>query len=172
MQWNGASHCEYDGKSMETETTAWLEFPNRGKANVEHILAPEEINKSKRAELWESQSGMQVGKLNIAVRLIEIITEFTKSVSSTRISKSQSFWSMLKSPDKNLSRWVDWENLIYVRQNRIKNRAGIDRGKRSKTLSEVKPVKNISRNLQSFLEISPEQKEVHPSHKLQQYAYE
>ena len=34
----------------------------------------------------------------------------------------------------------------------------IDRGKRSKTLSEVKPVENISKNLQSFLEISPMQK--------------
>ena len=35
----------------------------------------------------------------------------------------------------------------------------IDRGKRSKTLSEVKQVENISKNLQSFLEISPMQKE-------------
>ena len=29
----------------------------------------------------------------------------------------------------------------------------IDRGERSKTLSEVKPVEKISKNLQSFLEI-------------------
>ena len=36
----------------------------------------------------------------------------------------------------------------------------IDRGKRSKRLSEVKPVKDISKNLQSFLEISLVQKEV------------
>ena len=36
----------------------------------------------------------------------------------------------------------------------------VDRGKRSKTLSEVKLVKNISKNLQSFLEISPMQKDV------------
>ena len=36
----------------------------------------------------------------------------------------------------------------------------IDRGKRSKILSEVKPVENISKNLQSFLEITPVQKEV------------
>ena len=36
----------------------------------------------------------------------------------------------------------------------------IDRGKRSKTLSEVKSVKNVNKNLQSFLEISPVQKEV------------
>ena len=30
----------------------------------------------------------------------------------------------------------------------------ISRGKRSKTLSEVKPVERVSKNLQSFLEIS------------------
>ena len=46
----------------------------------------------------------------------------------------------------------------------------IDRGKRSKTLIEVKPVKNISKNLQSFVEIIPKQKDV-LSHKLQDHAY-
>ena len=44
MRWNGASHCEFDGKSMETETTTWSEFPTGGKAIVEQILASEEIN--------------------------------------------------------------------------------------------------------------------------------
>ena len=48
----------------------------------------------------------------------------------------------------------------------------IDRGKRSKTLSEVKQVENIRKNLQSFLEISPVQKEDLPSHKLRDHAYE
>ena len=48
----------------------------------------------------------------------------------------------------------------------------IDRGKRSKTLSEVKQVENISKNLQSFLEISSVQKEVLPSHKMRDHAYE
>ena len=48
----------------------------------------------------------------------------------------------------------------------------INRGKRSKTLSEVKQVENISKNLQSFLEISPVQKEHLPSHKLQDHIYE
>ena len=48
----------------------------------------------------------------------------------------------------------------------------IDRGKRSKTLSEVKQVKNIIKNLQSFLEISPVQKEDLLSHKLLDHAYE
>ena len=48
----------------------------------------------------------------------------------------------------------------------------IDRGKRSKTLSEVNPVENISNNLQVFLEISPVQKEVLLSNKLRHHAYE
>ena len=72
MQWNGASHCEYDGKSVETEATIWSEFPNWGKAIVKQILASEEINKSKRAELWESQFGIWVGKLAIWVSWFEI----------------------------------------------------------------------------------------------------
>ena len=42
----------------------------------------------------------------------------------------------------------------------------INRGKRSKTLSEVKLFKNIIKNLQSFLEITPMQKEVLLSPKL------
>ena len=48
----------------------------------------------------------------------------------------------------------------------------MDSGKRIKPLSKVKPVENISRNLQSFLGISPVQKEVLLSHKLRDHAYE
>ena len=48
----------------------------------------------------------------------------------------------------------------------------IHRGKKSKALSEVKPLENISKNLQSFLEISFLQKEVLLSHKLRGHAYE
>ena len=36
----------------------------------------------------------------------------------------------------------------------------IDRGKRNKTLREVRPMENISKNPQGFLEISPVLKEV------------
>ena len=46
----------------------------------------------------------------------------------------------------------------------------IDRGNRSKTPSEVKPVENISKNLQSFLEICSVQKILLPLHKLQNHA--
>ena len=48
----------------------------------------------------------------------------------------------------------------------------MDRGKRSKTLSEVKPAEKISKNPQSFLEGSPVKKEVLLSHKLQDREYE
>ena len=48
----------------------------------------------------------------------------------------------------------------------------IDRGKRSKTQSEVKQVENISKNIQSFLETSPVEKEALASHKLRDHAYE
>ena len=44
----------------------------------------------------------------------------------------------------------------------------IDRGKRSKTLSEVKPVENISKDMQ----ISPVQKEVLLKQMLQDHAYQ
>ena len=47
----------------------------------------------------------------------------------------------------------------------------IDRAKRSKILSEVRPVENINKNLQSFLEIRPVQKEVLPSQKLRDHVY-
>ena len=46
-----------------------------------------------------------------------------------------------------------------------KTKKVLDRGKRNKTLSEAKSVENIGKNLQSFLEISPAQKEALPSHK-------
>ena len=52
MRWNGATPNEFDGKSIETETTTWLEFSNRGKAIVEQTfeqIASEKRKKPKRA---------------------------------------------------------------------------------------------------------------------------
>ena len=72
MRWKRASFFEFIGKSMETEATKWSEFPNGEKAIVEQIRASEEINKSKRAGLWELQSDIRVGKLIIWASLLEI----------------------------------------------------------------------------------------------------
>ena len=63
MSWNRAFFCEFDGKSLEIETTTWPKFPNGEKDIVEQILASEERNKSKKAGLGESQSGIRAGKL-------------------------------------------------------------------------------------------------------------
>ena len=71
MQLIEGYHCEYDGKSMENETITWSEFPNGRKTITKQILASEKRNKSKRAGLGESQSGIQVGKLTIWVRSFE-----------------------------------------------------------------------------------------------------
>ena len=71
MWWNKAFRGEFDGKSIETETT-WSEFPNGGKAIVEQTLVSEERKKSKRARLWGSQSEIQIGKLTIWVQSFEI----------------------------------------------------------------------------------------------------
>ena len=48
----------------------------------------------------------------------------------------------------------------------------IDRGRRNKTLSEVKLFESTSKNPETFLEISLVQEEVLLSHKLQDHAYE
>ena len=52
-----------------------------------------------------------------------------------------------------------------------KDKNVVNRRERSITLSEVKSVKNISKNLQSLVEISPDQREVLFSYKLQDHAY-
>ena len=61
---------------------------------------------------------------------------------------------------------LDRSILYYLKMKKV------DRRKKSKTLSEVKPVKIIGKNILGFLEISPLQKEVLLSHKLQDHAYE
>ena len=54
----------------------------------------------------------------------------------------------------------------------MKTKSVIERGKRSKTQPEVNPVKNVTKNPESFLQISHMQKEAISSHKLQDHAYE
>ena len=132
--------------------------------------------KSKRSGLWESQSGFWLGKLTIWVKSFEIITEFTGSICSTKIGESVLMMDAEVSKDKHICRWIDWENLIYVRWNRIKNRAqrwrrrSIEKKEVRNWVKLAEPVEHITKNLQSFLEISLVQKEVLPSHKLRDHA--
>ena len=140
------------------------------------VRRKKEIQKSRTMRITVWDPSRKVNHLSKVIWDRKIITEFTRSISSTRIGKPVLMMDVKVSKDKNISRWVDRENLIYVRWNRIKNCAQtkkvIDRGKRSKTLSEVKLVENISKNLQSFLERSPVQKEIFLSNNLQDHGYE
>ena len=60
----------------------------------------------------------------------------------------------------------------YNQKPRTKTKKVTNKGKRSKTLSKVKPVENISKNLESFLEISLVQNKVLPSDTLRDHADE
>ena len=121
MQWNSTSCCEFDKKSMETETKTWLEFPI-GESHCRIYISHTCIRRKKsRVTVWN-----QSRKVNHWSKVAwdrKIITEFTRSISSTRIGKPVLMMDVKVSKDKNISRWVDQENLIYVRWNRIKNRA-------------------------------------------------
>ena len=63
--------------------------------------------------------------------------------------------------------WMKWRQILSTKTKKV-----INTRKRSKTLNEVKLVENINKNPESFLEKPFEQKEVPPSHKLQDHAYE
>ena len=62
---------------------------------------------------------------------------------------------------------MKWHQILSTKTKKVINII-----KRSNTLKEVKPVKNINKNLESFLDIPLVQKEVSPSNKLEDYAYE
>ena len=85
---------------METETTTWPEFSNGRKAIVKQILASEEINKSKRPRIWESQSAILLGKLVIWVSF-EILKLLQSSTVLSVPLDSQSLGWTLKSPKTN-----------------------------------------------------------------------
>ena len=72
MQRKGASTLEFEGKSMETETTIQSKLLNGRKAPVDQeTLGSNDKNKSRRARIRELQSGIQVEILIIWVRLFE-----------------------------------------------------------------------------------------------------
>ena len=78
--------------------------------------------------------------------------------------------------NKHTSRWVvllerTSSMLDEIGSKTVQNDRESDQP-RKKTLSEIKLVENVSKNLKSFLEITPVQKKVLISHKLQDHAYE
>ena len=80
---------------------------------------------------------------------------------------------MLKSPKtKELADGLIERNSSMLEEIPVhKDEEGSNRGIRSKALNEVKLVEDINTNPRSFLKISPVQRKVLPSHKLQDHAY-
>ena len=118
---------------MESETTTWWEFCIGGKTIVEQKLASEERNKSKEQDYENHSLGSTRRKVNHLNKVIldrKIVTKFTRLISSAGIGKPVLKIYVKISKDKNISRWVDQENLIYIRWNRIKNRAQNEEGDR------------------------------------------
>ena len=70
MQWNEASRFEFDGKSIETETTTWSERPNGKKAIVKQILASEERN-SKEQD-YDNILGSEYGKNRKIIKVYQV----------------------------------------------------------------------------------------------------
>ena len=76
------------------------------------IRRKKEIQKSRTVRITVRDLSRKVNHLSMVIWNRKIMTELTRSISPTRIVKPV---LMLVSRDKNISRWVDWENLIYVR---------------------------------------------------------
>ena len=72
-------------KVNENWETTWLKLPNRGKFIVEQIIASKEINESN--PIWDLSSKVNHLSKFIWDDLIKIITEFTRSITSSRIGK-------------------------------------------------------------------------------------
>ena len=76
------------------------------------IRRKKEIQKSRTVRIKVRDLSRKVNHLSMVIWNRKIMTELTRSISPTRIVKPV---LMLFSRDKNISRWVDRENLIYVR---------------------------------------------------------
>ena len=124
MQWNEAFHCEFDGKYGNWDNMIriyqWRESHCRANTSVRR---KKEIQKSRTMRITVWDPSRKVNHLSKVIWDRKIMTEFTKLISSTRIGKPVLLMDVKVSKDKNISRWVDLENFLYVRWNRIKSHA-------------------------------------------------
>ena len=98
----------------------WRESHCRTNASV---WRKEGVQKSRTMRITVWDPCRKVNHLSKVIWDRKIIAEFTRSISSTRIGKPVLMMEVKVSKDKNMTRWVAQENLIYVRWNRIKNHA-------------------------------------------------
>ena len=78
LRWQGVPFPKLTAKSTEADTITWSKLPWEEKASTEHSPGSEVRNKSRKVGLWVPESGMQVGKstLWMKLRVIEILKEY------------------------------------------------------------------------------------------------
>ena len=101
----------------------WKESQYRTNTSIRRMI---QIQKSRTMRITVWDLSRKVSNMSKVIWDGKIITEFTRSISSTRIGKPVVMMDIKVSKDKNIIRWVNRENLI--RWNRIKNHAQRRRG--------------------------------------------
>ena len=99
-------------------------FPMKGErlcGTDTSVRRKKEIQKSRTLRVTVRDPSTKVNHLSKVIWDEKIITEFTRSISFTRIGQQVLMLDFKVSKDKHTSRWVDWENLLYVWWNQIEN---------------------------------------------------
>ena len=107
-QWKLGQHDQnvpMEGKPLQNKCSHWKKYRNSKEQDCEnHSLGSEQESCRK-----------QPYHLSKVVLDRKIVTEFTRSISSTRTGKPVLLMDTEVSKYKHISMWVDQENLIYVR---------------------------------------------------------
>ena len=85
MQWNVESCFETDRNPMENETTTWSESPYQVKVIAEQILVSKRNPKNRTVRITVRDPSRWLNYMSKVIWDRKIITEFTRSINSTRI---------------------------------------------------------------------------------------
>ena len=108
-------------KITQTEKLIRAELLNGGRTAEVEMPGSEEIDKFKRAGLWES--GILVGKLTIWIRSFITCNRVHQSIRFIKIGLLILMMDIKSSKDTYIIRWVDWKDLIYGKWSSIKDHA-------------------------------------------------
>ena len=108
-------------KITQTEKLIRAELLNGGTTAKAKMPGSEEIDKFKRAGLWDS--GILVGKLTIWIRSFKTCNRAHQSIRFIKIGILILMMDIKSSKDKYIVRWVDWKDLIYGKWSSIKDHA-------------------------------------------------
>ena len=124
QQKNGHKQCNETGhlivnmmksqwklRQLHGQNFQWRESHCRTNSS---IIGMREIQKSRTVRITVWDTSRKVNHLSKVIWDRKIITEFTRSISSTRIGKPVLMMGIKVSKNKHISRWVDQENLSML----------------------------------------------------------